>query len=354
MSSPQSEVTRVERALQRDAASAEFAHLERCHALVRERAAGRVEGVFGPDSAMWLCIREWAIPLMAMRAVMLQIAHPAVAAAGARNSRIMEDFVPRAQRTFASVYVMQFGALDSALAAARRVFALHARVRGRIPQRASAQHAGTPYRANQPALLRWVLATMVDAALMAFGTVLAPLDDARREAFYQDMLLLGLMLGLSEDDMPPDLASFEVFFAETLESDQLRVGPTARQLSEFLFREGWNFAYLDEIWVAGIVPARFRDAYGLSWTPARRAAHRLLRANLRALFARLPTALRFVPAYHRSAMRVAADRGTSAPLASRAHGFASDRLVLPARRVLRRAAARVAISPRGPATPSQR
>jgi len=44
---------------------------------------------------------------------------------------------------------------------------MHRQVRGKIAQPAGSYPAGTPYRADQPDLLLWVLFTLVDSAVAA-------------------------------------------------------------------------------------------------------------------------------------------------------------------------------------------
>ncbi len=56
-------------------------------AFVRSLAPGEREGVFGPASVIWRVDREAAIFLGAGRALLLQLAHPWVAAAIAEHSR---------------------------------------------------------------------------------------------------------------------------------------------------------------------------------------------------------------------------------------------------------------------------
>jgi uncharacterized protein (DUF2236 family) len=287
----------------------ELEQLDGCLALARSRAAGEVEGLFGPDSAMWRYTREVALPMVGMRAVMLQIAHPAVASAGVRNSRFREEFLPRAWRTFSSMYCIQFGTLEEALRSARRVHAMHCRVRGTVLPEASEASAGAQYRANDPGLLRWVLATMIDSGVLAFDLLLEPLAHAERERFYQDMRLLGLVLGLADEDMPPTFAEFSRYFDRMLVSDELEVGSVALELGHFLFNKGWSAGQLDEVWAAGLLPERFRDAYRLPWSRSRRFLFDRMRGQLRRTLRRLPSGLRYVPAYHQGSMRVALARG---------------------------------------------
>ena len=95
------------------------ADLERELTRVRGTAAGSSAGVFGPDSLMWRVDREAAVFLGAGRALLLQLAHPWVAAAIEEHSDTLADPIRRFHRTFATVYTMVFGSLDQCLSAAR-------------------------------------------------------------------------------------------------------------------------------------------------------------------------------------------------------------------------------------------
>ena len=101
---------------------------------VRAAAAGPIEGIFGPESLTWRVDREAAIFLGAGRALLLQLAHPWVAAAISEHSRTFADPVGRFHRTFNITFTMVFGTLDQALAASRRLHRRHAVVTGILPQ----------------------------------------------------------------------------------------------------------------------------------------------------------------------------------------------------------------------------
>src|SRR5438105_3949605 len=73
-----------------------------------------VEGLFGPGSATWTVIRENALLAGGGRALLLQLAHPAVAEAVAHHSAVARDPLGRARRTFARMYRATFGTLDEA------------------------------------------------------------------------------------------------------------------------------------------------------------------------------------------------------------------------------------------------
>src|SRR5262245_25714262 len=84
------------------------ADLERELTMIRSRASNHAAGIFGPASVIWRINRETVIFLAAGRAVLLQLAHPWVAAAIAQHSRTLADPVGRFHRTFNLVFTMVF------------------------------------------------------------------------------------------------------------------------------------------------------------------------------------------------------------------------------------------------------
>jgi uncharacterized protein (DUF2236 family) len=76
---------------------------------VCEAAAGSIEGVFGPASLTWRVDREAAVFLGAGRALLLQWAHPWVAAAIAEHSRTFAEPIARFHQTFNTVFTMVRG-----------------------------------------------------------------------------------------------------------------------------------------------------------------------------------------------------------------------------------------------------
>src|SRR5262249_7827295 len=124
--------------------------------IVRSAAAGAATGVFGPDAVIWRIDREAAVFLGAGRALFLHLAHPCVAAAIMHSSRSWMGPVGRLRRTFEIDFTMVCGTTDRAPAAARRLHRRHAAIAGGLKERAGGFAAGSPYRANDVAALRWV------------------------------------------------------------------------------------------------------------------------------------------------------------------------------------------------------
>jgi uncharacterized protein (DUF2236 family) len=105
-------------------------------------------GVFGPRSLTWQIDRESAIFLGAGRALLLQLAHPWVAAAIQKHSNVLADPIGRFHRTFSTVFAMVFGTLEQSISAARRLHCRHATVMGQLPWTAGPFPAGSTYCAN--------------------------------------------------------------------------------------------------------------------------------------------------------------------------------------------------------------
>src|SRR5439155_18823090 len=107
------------------------------------------QGLFGPDSAIWRVNRESAVTLGGTCALLMQLAHPRVAAGVRDHSRFEEDTVGRLRRTLDLTMTIVFGSRRAAMHAIRLINTRHRAVKG----------AG--YSALDPELLMWVHATLV-------------------------------------------------------------------------------------------------------------------------------------------------------------------------------------------------
>src|SRR3954464_11454013 len=164
---------------------------------VRADMAGPVAGVFGPDTVTWQIDREAVIFLGAGRALLLQLAHPWVAAAIAEHSKTFADPIGRFHRTFDIVFAMVFGSLDRALLSSRQLHRRHRVIAGEMPETVGPFAAGARCCANDTPSLRWVHATLVVTALMAHDLVLPPLSTEERERYWTESRLFGALFGLT-------------------------------------------------------------------------------------------------------------------------------------------------------------
>jgi uncharacterized protein (DUF2236 family) len=201
---------------------------------VRTAAAGSAPGIFGPRSVTWRVDREAAIFLGAGRALLLQLAHPWVAAAIEQHSDTFADPIGRFHRTFSVVFSMVFGSLDQSLSAARSLHRRHAEIEGRLPSAAGPFPAGSPYCANAVPALRWVHATLIETALLAYELVLPPLTLEQREGYYSESRLFAALFGIPDECLPRDWSAFSADFAAMAQSDTLSVTDQARIMARRL------------------------------------------------------------------------------------------------------------------------
>lgn len=283
------------------------ADFERSLDLVRESAAGPREGVFGPASMTWRVDREAAVFLGAGRALLLQLAHPWVAAAVADQSRIFADPLGRFHRTFGVTFTMVFGSLDQAMGVARRLYHRHGAATGVLPEQAGAFASGSSYLANDVAALRWVHATLVETALLAHELVLSPLSDEERERYWSEARLYAALFGIPPETLPSDWASFVAYSEAMAASDVLTVSTPARDIAQQIF-SGKVTGVAPPRWyralTAELMPERLRDAFGLQLGPADRASAKRAVAWMRRLYPMLPQRLRTVGPYQEAIGRL--------------------------------------------------
>ncbi len=282
--------------------------LERQLQQVSSAVADARAGLFGPGSVTWQVNREAAIFLGAGRALLMQLAHPWVAEAIEQHSDTFANPVGRFHRTFRVMFTMVFGSLDQSLAVARRLHRRHATITGRMASSVGRHPAGSPYMANAVPALRWVHATLVDSALVAYGLVLPPLSPAEREAYYADSRLLAMMFGIPQADMPADWADFSAYMDAMASSGALRVSPSARIMAGRLLDIADHalpvpIAY--KALTASLLPRRLRKAYALAFGAQEGRAARKLVKRMRRIYPHLPGWLRHVGPYHEAIGRLA-------------------------------------------------
>jgi len=275
--------------------------------LVRERVASPLAGVFGPSSMTWRMNREAILFLAAGRALLLQLAHPWVAAAVAEHSRALTDPVARFHRTFKVVFAMVFGTVDQAFVAARSLHRRHETITGVLPEAVGPFEAGSRFCANNISALRWVYATLSDSALAAHELILGRLDPADRERLYSESQLFAAMFGIPRHLLPTNHASLTLYVRAMCDSDILTVSAAARHIATQIFAPSriWRVPRTYMALTAGMLPERLRREFGLSFgAPERRRSDRAL-AVVRRVYPHLPARLRYVGPYHEAQQRLA-------------------------------------------------
>ena len=280
-------------------------------------------GFYGPASEAWRLNREAMLLLGAgPRALLLQIAHPLVAAGVADHSDFRTDPWARLSGTLRSYLRIVYGTADAAREEIRRLSELHRGIRGSVH--------GSRYSALDPKLALWVHATLVDSTIAAYDAWLEPLDRAQRARYYEETLPVGRAFGIPASLLPPNLEAFEGYLDEMLAPDgPIEVGGLARELATGILHPplgpavaaaGWPFtrlapaldaiptrAYAWLFWPAiGLLPARVREGYDFPWGLRQRAVSTWLVATWQAWRPALPPSFRQMPQALRADRRVGA------------------------------------------------
>jgi uncharacterized protein (DUF2236 family) len=265
------------------------------------------EGLFGPRSVSWRVDRELLVLAGGSCALLMQAAHPAVAAGVAQHSTYRTDPFGRLLRTLESSFSVVFGSRSEALATIDRVNAIHRSVRGAIPE------TGRPYSALDPDALLWVHVTLVDTALRVYEGWVAPLSAEERDAYHTESAQVALRLGVPAEVMPATLAELRGWMEERLADGTIVVTPTAREIAATILspsrrmpRVAWEAAHLVSL---ATLPPDLRRQYGIRWGARRQAgAERLARLSRRTI-SHLPRLLRDAPQARAAQRRVS--RGTA-------------------------------------------
>jgi len=245
-------------------------------------------GLYPDDSITRRVNRENILLLGGGRALLMQLAHPKVAAGVDEHSDFRSHPVRRLRRTIRMTMAIVFGDRETATAAARAVNQTHSRVRG------------TGYRALDPDLLRWVHATLVDSALVTYETFVKPLSEREREDFFQESKLLGELLGIPRAHFPETLREFQAYLAAMIADGTVRVEARAQDLGRLVVRPKLRLlpgpAMIPfEVVTAGLLPPALREQYGLSWGTAQQRIYRLMVIALPRMVAVTPPVLRVWP-----------------------------------------------------------
>lgn len=270
-------------------------------------------GFFGPNSVNWRVNKEQVMLLGGGRALLLQLAHPVVAAGVAQHSDFAADPLKRLRRTLDATLAIVFGTTAEAERAAAQVRAVHDRVRGTLTEDVGRFKKGTPYEANTPDYLRWVGATLLDTSITVYEMMFEPLSRADLDRFYEESKLFVRMLGVPDEYVASSIDQFRDYFDVMLASDEIAVGEVGRRLAHDVLHPKVRFVPPPVfgalgIITAGLLPPSIRDRYGLPWSSTRERAFRAEIRMARIANRGLPARVRLFPQAREAIRRVAGAR----------------------------------------------
>ncbi|WP_298457072.1 oxygenase MpaB family protein [uncultured Cellulomonas sp.] len=256
-------------------------------------------GLFGPGSAAWRIGRERLLLAAGPAALLLQVAHPLVAAGVAAHSDFTADPLRRLQGTLDAVLTVTFGDTAQVRQAARHVARRHRPVQGTLPVTTGPIAAGTRYRATDADLALWVFVTLLWTSVTVTDRFARPVGRLERDAYLRDLSRAGRLFGVPAGTVPGDWAALEQYVRDQVRQ-VLTVGPAASRLAADVLRPDPPLVApplrrLPALLAADLLPAAVREAYGLPWRRRDRAAVQVVRSATRHAVPLLPPAVRYWP-----------------------------------------------------------
>lgn len=260
------------------------------------------DSYFDDSSVLRRVHREQVVALSGPRALLMQAAHPVAFAGFFMSTGALDDPYGRLQRTAEVLGTITWGERADADRATEFVRLIHSTKRGTLPEAAGIFPAGTPWAADDPALLLWILSTLVDSAWIVYERYVAPLRRADREAYWEDMKVVGRLFGLRDADMPGTSIDLEVYVHEMVHGDVLHVSEQARELGiEIVMHPpvpivARPLLELANFITVGLLPSQIRRQYRLGWDPVRAVTLRIgAEYARRLLLPALPGRVRYGP-----------------------------------------------------------
>ncbi len=250
------------------------------------------DGYFTPDSVIRRVGNSPLVPLLGGGpAVLLQVAHPLVAAGVVDHSDYRRDLWPRLLRTLRALYLIVYGSKAEADRAAETVQAVHAFVRGTTHARLGPFPVGTPYSAADPELMFWVHATLVETSLTVYHRFVRRLGLEEQEAYYREMALVARLFGTPGKVIPPTLTAFREYLRDEFASPRICVTAPAGDVAEVILHAPLPAPMrlilpAHRLSTAALLPPRLRAEYELRWDPGRALALRAAALSIR--FAAVP------------------------------------------------------------------
>jgi uncharacterized protein (DUF2236 family) len=219
-------------------------------------------------------------------AVLLQVAHPLVAAGVVEHSDYRRDLWRRLARTLQALYLIAYGTKAEAERAGEVVQSVHARVHGTTQRQLGRFPPGTPYSASDPELMLWVHATLVESSMAVFQRFVSVLLREEQERYYQEMALVARLFGAPASVIPRSLPDFRDYFRAQIAGEAITVTAPARAVAGVILEAPLPtpmrvLVPAHRLASAGLLPPRLRREYGLRWSPLHERALPLAARSVR-------------------------------------------------------------------------
>jgi uncharacterized protein (DUF2236 family) len=281
----------------------------------------------GPGSVAWRINGERLVVCGWSRAILMQVAHPLIAAGVARHSGFRASATAPATRlvhTIRAMLDLTFGSDADARAIVARINAIHDRVHGVLGhgpshgdgrdrgqargnsagdggvrsdgQAAPAYAPHQPYTAHDPHLQAWVHLTLLDSALRTYQLLVGSLSQDEQDRYCDESRVIAEWLRVPSALLPATVSGMHRAIDARLASGEIVITEEARELANAILRPSigrwlWPLGAFHRLITIGLLPPALRTAYGLSWSPGQARTLRRLGRVVRAAHRLAPSAL---------------------------------------------------------------
>jgi uncharacterized protein (DUF2236 family) len=259
---------------------------------------------------VWQVGRERILLAGGPAALLLQVAHPLIAAGVAEHSDFRRDSLARLRATLHPTLTATFGDREQALGAAEAVGAVHRRVVGVTEADAGRFAPGTPYAAADPDLALWVHATLIHTAMLVYALLVRPLRAEERERYYAEAKPFAVLFGVPRSALPPTVQDFDRYVGAMVNGQDIAIGAEARAIARAVLHPPIPVALgpvgaAMRLFTAGLLPPPLRSGFGLAWGGPEQRAFGIIRTALRRTLRVVPARLRYWPHYRVARQRMA-------------------------------------------------
>ena len=232
-----------------------------------------MESVVHRVNAERLIVLGWS------RAILMQLAHPLIAAGVARHSSFRGSATEAAVRlhhTVSAMLSLLFGSAAQQAETIARIRGIHRTVRGTLGFTAGPFGPDAIYDADDPALLLWVHLTLLDSAALVYERLVSPLTIADRDAMCDEAAPTLIELGGDPATVPRTWAAAQARLDRMMRSGELVVTDEGRAVADAVLAPraglvrvpftGWH-----RLIAVGLLPPPIRSAYGFEWEARREA-----------------------------------------------------------------------------------
>lgn len=207
------------------------------------------------------------------RAILMQMAHPLIAAGVAEHSAFRDGPITAARRlrgTVRAMLALTFGSDEARERAVGRIKAIHRRVHGHLDEAVGRYPAGAPYSAEDPSLVLWVHATLLESTVMAYEAAVGPVPTLERDAYCDEAAVVAIELGAVPAAVPRTWDGLLTVLDGVYRSGDLAVGSHARLIGDALLSGPFAVLAGPAGWInrrvtIGWLPESIRALYGFEW-----------------------------------------------------------------------------------------